>query len=104
MPGCPACEDHLPRLLRQIEGYQRFGHPFVIYELGYQLQPGEIPVFIYDATSKDPSVQAFADQHKVSGVPCTLVLPKYGYGTKHEGSMSDRQIYDLLNGIVARNR
>lgn len=104
MPGCPACEDYIPRLYQQIGGFQKLGHPFVIYELGKSLKPGQIPILVYDASARDPGVQAFADQHGVSGLPTTLLLPKVGFPAKYEGGLGNDQIYALLNAAIATNK
>lgn len=104
MDGCGACEEYLPKLLAQVEAYQKLGHPFVVYELGMRLQPGQIPVCIYDAQSEDPSVVAFADQHNVTGLPTTLLLPKRGKGQKWEGGLDATGIYGVLNLASQANR
>lgn len=103
MPGCPACEGYLPKLLKQVEGYRKLGYPFIVYEIGYALQPGQIPVLVYDLTSADPSVQAFANQHKIENAPTTVLLPKVGYPARFEGDIGDDGIYKMLNMAVASN-
>lgn len=104
MPGCPACHDYLPRLTKQIQGFQKLGHPFVIYENGVVLLPGSIPVVVLDSTTKDPEVQALCNQHEISNLPTTVLLPKVGYPAKYEGSLNDQQVYALLNAALATNR
>jgi hypothetical protein len=102
MKGCPACKDYLPRLYQQIEGYQKMGHPFVVYQDGMELQPNEIPVLVFDAQS--PGVQEIADLHQVKALPTTLLMPKVGYAAKYEGSLSNQDIYNLLNVAILSNR
>ena len=104
MHGCPACEDYLPRFFRQLEGFIALGQPFVIYEPGGAIATGQIPVIVCDAASQDPSVVQLADQHHVSGLPTTLLIPRMGFPAKYEGALSDVQIYNLLNAAVATNR
>lgn len=104
MPGCPACHEYLPKLNKQIVGYQKLGHPFVMWELGGRLKPGDIPVVILDSTTPDAEVQALADQHGITGLPTTLLLPKLGYPAKFEGALDDDKIYNLLNAAIATNQ
>lgn len=104
MPGCSACHEYLPKLQKQIVGYQKLGHPFVLWEIGGTLKPGQIPVVILDSTTQDAEVQALADKHQITGLPTTVLLPKVGYPAKFEGALSDGQIYELLNTAVATNR
>lgn len=60
------------------------------------MERGTIPIFVYDASSADPGLQALADQYGVSGVPCTVLLTRY-HGVKQlDGSVSDGEIYDAL--------
>lgn len=103
MPGCPACEEYLPKLYKAVEVYKSHGHPFVVYELGMTLQRGQIPVVVYDSTSQDPEVQAFADQHNISGLPTTLMLPKRGRSGRWEGGLADADIYSILRFCVESN-
>ena len=102
MHGCPACEDYLPRLYGQIEGYQKMGHPFVIYQ-GAGLAKGQIPIMVYDSTSQEKSLQDFANLHKIENLPTTLLLPKVGHSTRYEGALSNQQIYTFLNNAIALN-
>lgn len=104
MDGCHACKEYLPKLQNAISVYQKHGYPFVVYEMGQQIQPGQIPVLIYDATSQDPGVQALMDQHKVTGLPTTVLLPRSGRSGKWEGTMSDADIYSIMNFAVGSNR
>lgn len=104
MPGCPACHEFLPKLQKQIVGYQKLGHPFVLWEGSGSLKPGQIPVVILDSTTKDAEVQALADKHQITGLPTTVLLPKVGFPAKYEGALNDGQIYDLLNIAIATNR
>ena len=103
MPGCPACEDYLPRLHKQIDGYRKLGYPFIVHDGESELPVAAIPILIYDATSQDQSVQSFADRHKITGLPTTIVLPRYGVVTKYEGTLTNEQIYGILNMAIATN-
>ena len=58
---------------------------------------------ILDSTTRDPEVQALADQHAISGLPTTVLLPRVGYPAKYEGTLDDNQIYQLLNAEIATN-
>lgn len=104
MHGCPACEDFLPRFIQQVDGFQQLGHPFVIHAVGQQLQPGQIPVAIYDSNSRDPELQKLADFYQIQNLPSTMLLSKRGQFHKHEGALDDSQIYSLLVEAVRYNR
>ncbi len=104
MPGCPACSDYLPRLHRQLDGYVKLGHPFIVHDGQSPIPSRAIPVLIYDATAKDQSVQDFANKHSIVNLPTTILLPKIGWPAKYEGSLTDGQIYNLLNAAIATNR
>lgn len=104
MPGCPACHEFLPRLQRQVAGFQKLGHKFVYYEQGKTVvRNGEIPVVIVDSTSTDPSVIALADQHQISALPTTVILPRFYQPARYVGSLSDKATYEMLNNCVAAN-
>jgi thiol-disulfide isomerase/thioredoxin len=105
MPGCPACEDYKPRLEREVARWQAHA-PFVFAEGDQHFAPGQIPVVFLNAESTDAQLQQLADVHDIQGLPTTLVFtrrhPFWGPATltlrhKIEGSIDDRQIYDLLN-------
>ena len=105
MPGCPACESYLPRLYKQIEGFQKLGAPVYVYEEnGQQVPQGQIPIMVIDSTSKQQNVQDFANRWEVVNLPTTILLPKYGFPARYEGSLSDKDIYNLLNAAIATNR
>lgn len=104
MPSCPACHEYLPKLEKQIHTFQEHGHPFLIWSEGMPIEPGVIPILIYDATVKDPSVQAFADKFNVTGMPTTIFLPRIGGFHKLEGTQDDMTIYKLLTTAVTANR
>jgi thiol-disulfide isomerase/thioredoxin len=104
MPSCPACHDYLPRLYKQVEGFQKLGAPLFVYEEGTLIPPKSIPVMVYDVTAQNDSVQAFANQWKVENLPTTILLPKVGFPARYEGALSNDDIYNLLNAAVATNR
>lgn len=96
LPDCPACEEYVPRLTRQIEGFIAYGQPFVLYDNKQPLKPGQIPVIILDAGVDDPNVQALADQHQVEGLPTTVLMTQKHGHYKELGALDDQQIYKLL--------
>lgn len=104
MPSCPACHEFLPRLQRQVQGFQKLGHPFVYYEPHMTTADGDIPVVVVDSTSEDPSVQAVANQYQIHALPTTVLLPKVGHAARFEGALSDEQTYELLNAALDANR
>lgn len=85
MPGCGACEEFLPRFAKLAAPYRRKG----------------LPVFVFDAASPDPGLQAFADQYKVSGTPTTLVLPRGQGVIRREGALDDAESQLLLDRAFA---
>jgi len=103
MPQCPACHEYLPRFWKQVEGFQRLGYPFVPYAPSTNINRGDIPILVYDVTSKDPSVQQFADRFEVSSVPATVFLPKMGGFHKLVGAQDDETIYRLLLAATTVN-
>lgn len=103
MPGCPACEEYTPRLERQVEGFQKLGHPLVFHDAGCEIAPRTIPILVYDTTSKDPELVALCDLHKVTALPTTMLMTRSGI-YKTEGGLSDQQIYDMLSHAVSANR
>ena len=104
MPGCPACEDYLPRFKRQVAGFQRLGHRFEYYAPGARLARRTIPIVIYDATSPDEGIQALADQHGITGMPTTLFMTRHEGVSKLEGGLEDAEIYRLLVAATQANR
>jgi len=104
MPGCPACEDYMPRFERQVVGFQRFGAPFVYHRARRAIPRGAIPIAIYDATSDDQELQALADQYGVTGMPTTMLVTRYQGMQKHEGTLDDDEIYRLLMAAAQANR
>ena len=103
LPTCGACHAYIPALLKQVEGFKSFGHPFVVYEPGYLLRPGEIPVMIYDSGSQDATLQALADQYKIEALPTTILITKRGGLIREEGALDEGRIYELLTAAVASN-
>ena len=104
MNGCPACGEYLPRFFQQVEGFQKLGHPFVIYSPGHPVGPKQIPIIVLDSESNNDQVQFLANHHGVSALPTTIIQPKVGYPAKYEGSLSDQEIYQLLSVAVLTNR
>lgn len=103
MHGCGPCEEFLPRFKAQVERFKRSGYPFVMVSPGSELEPGQIPVMIYDAASEDGELQTFADRIGVSATP-TIAMMTRRDTVKIEGSMDDRQIDELLYAATQANR
>ncbi len=107
MPGCPACHDYLPRLTRQIEGFKQYKIPFEIYDdaskIPDKIPEGTIPVFVYDATSPDPELQAICNRNGITGMPTTLLMTRSTQTIKIEGAVDDAQIYQLLIAASSAN-
>ena len=104
MPGCPACHDYLPRFHAQVKRFADVGQPFVYYDNGHGIPAGVIPIFVLDATSTDPEIQALADAHGVTGMPTTLLLTQRARPVKIEGAADDPEIYELLRSACYANR
>lgn len=100
MPGCPACEEYSPRFEKMVDKFRKTGVPLEYYSPGRDIPVGQIPVIILDATSEDQSIQAFADQHAVSGMPTTMLLTSRHAPIKLEGAVEDQELYNLLVAAV----
>lgn len=98
MPGCPHCEEYLPRLEAAV---QQAGQPFHPYGLGDSIVPEKIPVVILDASSTHPLIQTFADRLKVEAVPVSFIATRSGEIIRAEGSLTQDQIKALL--LLARS-
>jgi hypothetical protein len=103
MPGCGACEEFLPRFLALIGHHQAAGLPFRVWQPGQHLNPGEIPVLVYDAASEDPELQAFADRLKITATPTTALMTRASTA-RIEGALDDDQARRLLAAAVQANR
>jgi thiol-disulfide isomerase/thioredoxin len=104
MPGCPACEEYLPKLDRWVQAHRRVGHPFEYYDLQRGVRDGAIPIAIIDITSPDPGIQAYADQNRLNAMPTTLSFVRGRTVARHEGGLEDREIDQLLAGAVIANQ
>jgi thioredoxin-related protein len=100
MDGCPACEDFTPRFHQQVAAFQAYGHPFVYYELGMPLMPGQIPVIVLDGASEDPSIDEVAQRHNVEALPTTILLRRYQFPAKSEGAVDDETIHRMLTAAA----
>jgi thiol-disulfide isomerase/thioredoxin len=96
MTSCPACQDYKPRLHAQAERFQQHGVPIVFYEEGMQIERGQIPIVFLDATSPDPSMQAFLNQYNVQGLPTTILMRQSAAPVVYEGAIEDAQIFAIL--------
>jgi len=103
MDGCGPCEEYLPRFVKHVERFKRSGYPFVIVKPGTAIEPGQIPVMIYDASSEDDELQTFADRLGVSATPTTAMLTRRDT-VKLEGGLEDDQIDQLLYAAAQANR
>jgi hypothetical protein len=104
MQGCSHCVEYKPRFQRLVDGFRSYDAPFDWHKPGQAIRPGAIPVIIYDAASQDPELQAFANQHNVSAMPCTLVLSRSFATIKMDGAISDAELYQLLVAATQANR
>lgn len=103
MHGCGPCEEFLPRFTKHVERFQRSGYPFVFVRPNTKLEPGQIPVMIYDAGADDGELQTLADRLGVAATPTTAMLTRRDT-MKIEGSMEDAQIDELLYAATQANR
>jgi hypothetical protein len=103
MPGCPACEEYVPRLERQVTGFKNLGHPILFHDAGGEIAPRTIPILVYDTTSKDAELVALCDIHKITNLPTTLLMTRQGV-SRIEGGLNDQQIYEMLSAAVSANR
>lgn len=102
MEGCPYCDDYQPKLAHQVLRFQEAGAP-IFYYTGGSIPRGSIPVLVLDGASEDPQINALADQHKIEGMPTTLLLRRYHAPIKLDGDLDERQIYDLLVAACRAN-
>jgi thioredoxin-related protein len=104
MPGCHACHDYLPRLEKELKRWRANGAQFEQHEIGKSYTRGQIPVAIFDATSKDAQLQALCDAYQISSMPTTILLMHNAHPVRHEGAISDQEIYDVLLAATNANR
>lgn len=95
MHGCGPCEEYLPRFTKHVERLKRLQYPFVIMRPGGQLEPGQIPVMIYNAAAEDTELQTLADRLGINATPTTALLTRRDT-IKLEGALDDAQIDQLL--------
>lgn len=103
MPGCGACDDYLPKFMKQVDAYRAQGAPFRVWSPGQPIRPGEIPVLFYDAAAENDELQEFADRLKVTATPTTCMLTRYGT-TKIEGAVGDAEVSQILNAALRANQ
>jgi hypothetical protein len=103
MPGCGACDEYLPMFLKQVAAHQGHGAPFHVWRPGQALEPGQIPVLLYDAASEDEELQALADRLGVSATPTTCLLTRWT-AQKVEGAISASDVDQLLYTAQRANR
>lgn len=104
MPGCPACEDYLPRFERAVNAARLKGSPFQFYEPSTPLYAQAIPILIIDATSQDPGIQQYADANGINAMPTTLFFVRGRTAGRTEGALSNQDITKLLDDAVRANR
>ena len=78
-PGCPACEDYVPRFQRRAAGAP---YPVGIYHLGSGGRGDEM-----------------ANKFRVSAAPTTVVMTRRGQLQKHVGALADNVIERLLKSV-----
>lgn len=103
MDGCPACKDYLPKLRDKLDAYQKAGYPLFEFKEGMIAAKGTIPVLVIDSQSSDPSVVSIADQYQVTALPTTVLLPRYGFPARWEGSLPDTDIDHLFQAAAIAN-
>jgi hypothetical protein len=86
-----------------LQTFRAKGWPFVFYD-GRAIARGSIPILILDGASSDPSIVELANQHKIDGMPTTLLLRRYQEPLKLEGAIDDPEIYGLLVEARQANR
>jgi len=96
MPGCPACHEYLPRLYQHIDMAQKAGNPLVLYSDNMIVGRDIVPVVVLNSQSTDPQLQALCDQHNITALPTTIVLPRWGMPTRYDGALSDADIRDMF--------
>src|SRR5262245_20735674 len=103
MHGCGACDDYLPKLMERVEAHAAHGAPFLVWSPGQKIRPGQIPVLLYDAASKNDELQDFAYRLQVKATPSTYLLTRTGTHTI-EGSVASAEIDRLLVSAQHANR
>ena len=78
MPGCPACEEHMPRV-----------------QVAAARHPG-VQVYIINAESQAPEAQAFLNKYGIQATPTTLVLRRPVGVIKREGALEDAELEGLF--------
>jgi hypothetical protein len=105
MPGCGACDEFVPKFLERVTAFQKQGAPFrVVQGNDKKIEPGEIPVMLYDAAAENEGLQDFADSLGISATPTTCMLTRRSGTTKIEGAISPAEVDVLLQAAVRANR
>lgn len=87
-PGCPACDDYLPR-------FERLAAPYAAQGL---------PILHIDTNDERPEAQVWMDRARVTSTPSTYVvqhLRRGGRAWKVEGAVDDATIAQLLDYAMA---
>lgn len=104
MPGCGACDEYLPVFLERVAIAQKtHGVPFKVISGNQKVEPGEIPILLYDAAAENEGLQDFADRLGVTATPTTCMLTRHGT-TKIEGAIPAGEIDKLLYAAHRANR
>lgn len=104
MADCPHCETYKPRFEAIVNSWIQHGQPLYWYQPGVAIPHGVVPVLVLDAASEDPTVADLGDQYTIEGVPATVLLTRRTRPSKHEGVLSDAQLYELMSSAVLANR
>lgn len=82
--GCGACAEYKPRFQRIAQHYRHL-----------------VPIYMFDANSRQPEIADLANRLHVMAVPATFVLRRPSGLIRVEGAVPDSQIAWLL-GIATR--
>lgn len=97
MQGCGACEEFIPRVLKQAEAYKSC--------LGVLVAPNDraahiqTPAAILFLDANNPKYTKWAEQYKIESTPTTYVMfrKQQHRNRKIVGAVDDREIVGFLN-------
>lgn len=104
MPGCPACHDYLPRIYNHIDAAQKAGNMIVLYQENMIVPAHVIPVVVVNSQSGDPALQKLCDQHDITALPTTIVLPRWGMPMRYDGALDDAGIHKMFADAYSLGR
>ncbi len=103
MHGCGACDTYLPKFMDRVEAHAAHGAPFRVWSPGEPIQPGVIPILLYDAASKSDELQDLADRLGITATPSTCLLTRTSVN-KIEGDIPLADLDRLLTSAQHANR